>query len=61
MEFRSDRMLYSYGAVSFWCGITVLIVSAATKKKREEPIDSYVEKLEQVFDYFAKFGVNILL
>jgi hypothetical protein len=54
-------MLYSYGAVSFWCGITVLIVSAATKKKREEPIDSYVEKLEQVFDYFAKFGVNILL
>jgi hypothetical protein len=39
----------------FWCGIIVLIVDAATENNSEEPIDSYYEELEQVFDYFAKF------
>ena len=45
----------------FWCGIIVLIVHAATENNSEEPIDSYCEQLVQVFDYFSKFGVKILL
>jgi len=45
----------------FWCGIIVLIVHAATENSSEEPVDSYYEELVQVFDYFAKFGVKILL
>jgi len=36
----------------FWCGIIVLIVHAATENSSEPT---------QVFDYFAKFGVKILL
>ena len=45
----------------FWCGIIVLIVHAAIENDNVDPTDSYYEKLEQVFDYFAKFGVKILL
>jgi hypothetical protein len=45
----------------FWCSIIVLIVHAATENNSEEPIDSYYEELQQVFDYFATFGVKILL
>jgi hypothetical protein len=45
----------------FWCGIIVLIVHAESKNNSVEPTDSYYEKLEHVFDYFAKFGVKILL
>ena len=45
----------------FWCGIIVLIVHTATENNSEEPTDSYYEELQQLFDYFAKFGVKILL
>ena len=45
----------------FWCGIIVLIVHAATENNSKEPTDNYYEELVQVFDYFAKFGVKILL
>jgi hypothetical protein len=42
-------------------GIIVLIVHAATDNNNVGATDSYYEKLEQVFDYFAKFGIKILL
>jgi hypothetical protein len=45
----------------FWCGIIVLTVHAAAENNSEEPTDIYYKELLQVFDYFAKFGVNILL
>jgi hypothetical protein len=45
----------------FWCGIIFLVVHAATENNSEEPIDSNYEELQQIFDYFAKFGVKILL
>jgi hypothetical protein len=45
----------------FWCGIIVLTVHAATENNSEEPTDIYYKELLQVFDYFVKFGVKILL
>ena len=43
------------------CGTIVVIVHSATENNSEESNDSYYEELKQAFDYFAKFGVQVLL
>jgi hypothetical protein len=44
-----------------WCNIIVLNVHAPTEEKGDDSKDSFYEELEQVFDHFPKYHMNILL
>jgi hypothetical protein len=44
-----------------WCNIIVLNAHAPTEEKNGDSKDSFYEELEQVFDYFPKYHVKILL
>jgi hypothetical protein len=39
----------------------MLDVHAPTEEKSDDSKDSYYEELEQVFDYFPKYNMKILL
>jgi hypothetical protein len=43
------------------CNIIVLNVHAQTEEKSDDSKDSFHEELEQVFDHFPKYYMNILL
>jgi hypothetical protein len=59
VEFVSDRMLYI--TLKGWCNITVLNMHAPTVDKDDFIKDSFYEELEQVFDQFPRYHMNILL
>ena len=44
-----------------WCNIVVLNVHAPTKEKSDDSKDSFYEELEQVFDHFPKYYMEILI
>ena len=44
-----------------WCNIIVLNVHALSKEKSGDSKDSFYEELEQVFDHFPKYHMEILL
>jgi exonuclease III len=60
VEFVSDRMSYITLRV-LWCDIIVLNVHAPTEEKDDDIKDSFNEELEQVFDQFSMYHMNILL
>jgi hypothetical protein len=44
-----------------WCYITVLNVHAPTEDKYDVIKDSFYEELEEVFDQFPRYHMNILM
>ena len=60
VEFVSDRMSYIV-LRGRWCNIIVLNVHAPSEEKSDNSKDSFYEELEQVFDYFPKYDMKILL
>jgi hypothetical protein len=44
-----------------WCDIIVLNAHAPNEEKSDESKDSFCEGLKQVFDYFPKYYMKILL
>jgi exonuclease III len=44
-----------------WCNIIVLNAHAPTEEKSDDSKDSFYEELEQVFDHFPKYHMQILL
>jgi hypothetical protein len=44
-----------------WCDIIILNVHAPTEDKIDDINDRFYEELEQVFDKFPKYPMNILL
>ena len=44
-----------------WCNIIVLNAHAPTEEKSDDSKDSFYEELEQVFDHFPKYHMNIML
>jgi hypothetical protein len=45
----------------YWCGIIVLNVHTPTEDKDDVIKDSFYEELEQVFDQFRRYHMNILM
>jgi hypothetical protein len=60
VEFVSDRMSY-ITLKGRWCDIIVLNVHAPTEDKADIIKNSFYEELEQVFDQFPRYHMNILL
>jgi hypothetical protein len=60
VEFVSDRMSYII-LRGRWCHIIALNVHAPTEDKTDDVKDSFYAELEQVFDKFPKYHMNILL
>jgi hypothetical protein len=60
VEFVSDRMSYIV-LRGRWCNIIALNAHAPTEDKNDDSKDSFCEELEQVFDYFRKYCMKILL
>ena len=60
VEFASDRLSY-IGLRGRWCNIIVVNVHAPSEGKSDEAKDSFYEELEQVFNQFPKYHMNILL
>jgi len=58
VDFVRDRLLYVV-LIGHWCNI-VLNVHAPSEEKSDDPIDSFYEELEQVFDHFHKYHMKIL-
>jgi exonuclease III len=58
VEFVSDRMSYIRG---HWCDIIVLNVHVPTENKSDDVKDRFYGELEQVFDKFPKYHMNIFL
>jgi len=44
-----------------WCNVIVLNVHAPSEEKSYDSKDSFYEELEQVFDHFPKYHMQILL
>jgi hypothetical protein len=44
-----------------WCNIIVSSVLASSEEKNDYKKDTLYEELEQVFDYFHKYHMKILL
>jgi hypothetical protein len=59
VEFVSDGMSY-ITLKDRWCNITVLNVHVPTEEK-DDIKESFHEELEQVFDQFPRYHMNILL
>jgi len=60
VEFVSDRMSYAV-LRGCWCNIIVLNVHAPSEEKSDDSKDSFYEELEQVFDNFPRYHMQILL
>jgi len=60
VEFVSDRVSYIVTR-GRWCNIIVVNMHAPSVEKSVESKDSFYEELEQVFDHFPKYHMNILL
>jgi exonuclease III len=60
VEFVSGRMSY-ITLKGHWCDIIVLNVHAPTEDKDDVIKDRFYEALEQVFDQFLKYYMNILM
>jgi exonuclease III len=60
VEFISDRMSY-ITIKGRWCDIIVLNVHAPTEDKDDDIKDSFYEEVEQVFDQFPRYHMEILL
>jgi hypothetical protein len=60
VEFVNDRMSYMI-IRGRWRNIIVLNVHAPTEDKIDDIKDRFYEELEQVFDKFPKYHMNILL
>jgi hypothetical protein len=60
VEFVSDRMSYII-LRGRWCNIIVLNVHAPTANKTDDIKGRFNEELEQVFNKFPKYHMNILL
>ena len=60
VEFVSDRLSY-IALRGRWCNIIVLNVHAPCEDKCDDSKDSFYEELEQVFDYFPRYHMKIVL
>ena len=60
VEFVRDRMSHTV-LRGRWCNIIVLNVHAASEEICDDSKDGSYEELEQVFDHFRKYNMNILL
>jgi len=60
VEFVSDRLSYIVLSVC-WHNIIVVNVRAQSKEKSDESKYSFYEELEQVFDHFPKYHMEMLL
>ena len=60
VEFVSDRLSYIVMR-GRWCNIIVLNVPAPSEEKSDDSKVSSYEELEQVFDHFPKYQMNMLL
>ena len=60
VEFVSDRMSYIV-LRGCWCNIIGLNVRAQSEEKGDDSENSFYEKLQQVFNHFLKYHVQILL
>jgi endonuclease/exonuclease/phosphatase family metal-dependent hydrolase len=60
VEFVSNRMSYMI-LRGRWCNIIVLNVHASTEDQIDDIKDRFYEELEQVFDKFPKYHMNILI
>ena len=60
VEFVSDRLSYIV-LRGCWPNIIVVNVHAPSEGKSDEAKDSFYEELEQVFDYFPKYHMKMLL
>ena len=59
VEFVSDRITYIV-LRGRWCNIIFLNVHAPSEEKSDNSKDSFYEELEQVFDHFPKYDMQIL-
>jgi exonuclease III len=60
VEFVSDRKSYII-LKGRWCDIIVLNVRAPTEDKDDVTKDSFYEQLEEVFDQFPRYHMEILM
>ena len=60
VEFVSDRVSYIV-LRGRCCNIIVLNVHATSEVKSDESKDGFFEELEQDFDHFSKYHMNVLL
>ena len=60
VDFVSDR-LSCIVLRGRWCNIIVVNVHAPSEEKSDKAKNSFYEELEQVFDYFPKYHMKILL
>ena len=60
VEFVSDKLSYIVSR-GRWRNIIVINVLATIEEKSDESKDSFYVELEQMFDYFPKFHMKILL
>ena len=60
VEFVSDRVSHMV-LRGCWCNIIVLNEHAPSEEKSDDSKDSFCEELEQVFDHFPKYHMEILL
>ena len=60
VEFVGDRLSYIV-LRGRWHNIIVVNVHAPSEEKSGTSKDSFYEKLEQVFDHFLKYHMNMLL
>jgi len=60
VEFVSDRLSYIV-LKGRWRNIIVVNVHAPSEEKSNEAKDIFYEELEQVFDYFPKYHMKMLL
>jgi hypothetical protein len=58
LGFVRDRLSYVV-LIDHWCNI-VLNVHAPSEEKSDDPIDSFYEELEQIFNNFRKYHMKIL-
>jgi hypothetical protein len=59
-EFVSDRMSYRVWR-GRWCNFIVLNVQVTSEEKSDGSKDSFMKKLEQIFDHFSKYYTKFLL
>ena len=60
VKFVSDRVSYIV-LRGLWRNMTDVNVHAPSEGKSDDSKDSFYEKLEQVFDHFLKYHMNMLL
>jgi len=60
LEFVSDRLPYIV-LRGCWRNIFVVNVHAPSEEESDESKDSFYEELEQVFDHFLKYHMQMLL